>query len=252
MSTARPDAHLDARIDWRTADGEAAWTAAAVDTIRDALMRDLAAHERALLLLSGGSTPAPVYRALSAADLDWNRIDVSLADDRWVAADDAASNARLAASTLLQGRAARARFWPLVEQRDLEADVPIADAMKAAVARTNRRWKDSGCVPSIAVLGMGEDGHTASLFPGAQGLDHALSTQQPYAAIDAHGCPGAGVLPLRISLTASGLASARHRLMLLRGENKRAVLARAAAPGAIAEYPVRAAFAETLDVLWCD
>lgn len=251
MTSPRPDAHLDARVDWRNADGEAAWIAAAVDTIRNALERDLTAHARALLLLSGGSTPAPVYRALAQADLDWAKVDVALVDDRWVAPDDAASNARLARETLLQNRAAKARFWPLVDTGDLRAGTSSAAAMQAAVARANQRWIETRWVPSIAVLGMGEDGHAASLFPGAQGLVHALSTTEPYAAIDAHGCPGAGQLPLRISLTAAGLASARHRLLLLRGESKRAVLARAAAPGDIAEYPVRAAFADTLDVLWC-
>lgn len=246
----QPDnTHLDARIDWRSAADEAQWLAAAVDTIADALRRDLAAHDRALLLLSGGGTPGPVHRALADVDLEWARVDVSLVDDRWLPADDAASNARLAHDTLLHGRAAKARFSPLVPAIDPATDTDAA--MTAAVDAANTRWREHGWVPAIAVLGMGDDGHTASLFPNSRGLDHALATPLPYAAIDAHGCPGAGQLPLRITLTATGLAAARQRLLLLRGDGKRDVLARAAAPGAIARYPVRAAFADTLDVLWC-
>jgi 6-phosphogluconolactonase len=250
--TSRPDSpHLDARVDWRNADEEADWIAAAADTVRAALERDLETDGHALLLLSGGSTPAPVYRALAQTDLDWSKIDVMLVDDRWVAPDDTASNARLARDTLLQHRAAHARFWPLVEAGDLTSGTNAAAGMHTAAARANRHWLGAGWVPSIALLGMGDDGHTASLFPGSHGLAHALTTHEPYAPIDADGCPGAGTLPLRISLTAAGLATARQRLLLLRGESKRATLARAAAPGDIAEYPVRAAFADTLEVLWC-
>lgn len=239
--------HLDARIDWRNAEDEAAWVSTAVDAVVAALQRDLDTHGRALLLLSGGSTPGPVYRALAQVALDWANVDVALVDDRWVASDAATSNARLARETLLQGAAARARFWPLV----VDASDTTRSAMAAAADAANAHWQDAGWVPSIAVLGMGDDGHTASLFPGSDGLAHALATDAPYASIDATGCPGAGQLPLRISLTAAGLASARQRLLLLRGDTKRAVLAQAAAPGPVEDLPVRAAFAQTLQVLWC-
>lgn len=240
--------HLDARIDWRTAADETDWVEAAVDTVATALERRLAMHPRALLLVSGGSTPGPVHRALAQRALDWARVDVSLVDDRWVGPDASTSNARLARETLLHGPAAAARFHPIV------GDVAAEDtgtAMDAAVAAANARWQAGAWAPAIALLGMGDDGHTASLFPGAQGLARALASEVPYAAIDAHGCPGAGALPLRISLTAAGLAAAQQRLLLVRGESKRAVLARAAAPGAVEDLPVRAAFAGNLEVLWC-
>lgn len=250
MSEPAASPHLDARIDWRNADDEAAWVASATDAVANALERDLGVHPRALLLLSGGSTPAPVYRALSQRALDWSRVDVALVDDRWVPADDAASNARLARETLLQNAASAATFWPLATG-DVAADDAQA-SMARAVDAANALWRERGFVPSIALLGMGDDGHTASLFPGSRGLDHALSTFDAYAAIDATGCPGAGKLPLRLTLTAAGLAAARQRLLLIRGAKKRLVLADAAGPGAIETLPIRAAFVDTLDVLWCE
>jgi 6-phosphogluconolactonase len=237
----------DPRIAWHAFDGAGAWTAACVDALRSALAADLGAHERVLLLVSGGTTPAPVYRAFAQADLDWARVVVSLVDDRDVDAGADGSNARLLRETLLAGRASTATFWPL-----REAGRSLDDAVRAA----NMRWPaDPDALPlAAAALGMGDDGHTASLFPGATDLDAALASRQPYAAIDASGCAVALPWPRRISLTPAGLARARRRLLLIRGAHKRAVFERALAPGAVRELPIRAAFATAgapLQVYWC-
>jgi 6-phosphogluconolactonase len=101
---------------------------------------------------------------------------------------------------------------------------------------------------------MGDDGHTASLFPRMRGLDDAIASTQAYVSVDAEGCPGAGAWPRRISLTPAGLAPARTRLLLIRGRDKRDLLERVARGTDPREYPVRIAFTTpgaALHVHWC-
>jgi 6-phosphogluconolactonase len=224
-----------------------AWTWTAAVAIAGALRRDLQQRSgspapRARLLLSGGTTPAPVFRALSQAPLEWDRVDVGLVDERWLLPSDADSNAHLVTSHLLRNHAAAARFEPLTR---------AGRTIEAAVAAANLHARQA---PAIVVLGMGGDGHTASLFPGMQGLDAALASTAAYVAIDASGCAGAGPWPRRISLTPTGLAPASTRILLLRGEDKRQVFDRAMAGHDPHELPVRIAIdtpGATLDVYWC-
>jgi 6-phosphogluconolactonase len=229
----------DPRIDWLPAGDADHWVAAAANDIANALSDTLARQARATLLLSGGTTPAPVYERLANADLDWSRVDVGLVDERWLPADDANANTRLLREHLLRERAAAARFGPFAGESPAEA---------ARNANLHARRAD------IVVLGMGGDGHTASLFPGMRGLDAALADPSPYVAVDAGGCPGAGAWPRRISLTPAGLAPAATRLLLVRGEAKRELLQRALAGDDARELPIRIAFTTPgarLRVHWC-
>ncbi|MCY7354227.1 MAG: 6-phosphogluconolactonase [Lysobacter sp.] len=206
------------------------WAAAVATIIADSLRERLQQSGQARILLSGGKTPEPVYRALSHAELDWCRVDVALVDERWLRPDDPDSNAHLIRDTLLQDRAAIAHFEPLTQSgRTLAASVRLANEH----ALRN---------PDIVVLGMGDDGHTASLFPRARDLEHALNASSDYVAIDATGCSGAGPWPMRISLTPAGLSKAPHRLLLIRGDHKRHVLDRALDGDDPRELPVRIAF----------
>ena len=217
------------------------WAWAAAVSVSAALRRDLEARPRARLLVSGGRTPAPVFRALSQAPLEWHRVDIALVDERWLLPDDPDSNASLVREHLLRGHAAEARFESLTRPgRSIDAAVADANLLAANP-------------PAIALLGMGSDGHTASLFPHMRGLEDALSSPNPYVAVDASGCPGAGSWPLRISLTPAGLAPATTRLLLLRGSDKRDVFERALAGDDPREMPVRMAFrtpGATLHVHW--
>ncbi len=218
------------------------WTWGAAISISSALSRDLQRRPRARLLLSGGSTPAPVYEALSKAPLDWDRIDIALVDERWLLPDDPDSNARLVRESLLQNKAANARFETITRPgRSIEEAVSVA-SLHASHA------------PSVVVLGMGEDGHTASLFPRMQGLQHALATRSPYVAVDATGCAGAGRFLRRVSLTPAGLEPAQARILLIRGSAKRALFERALESDDATEFPVRIAFTTPgaqLNVHWC-
>jgi len=236
-----------ARIAWHAAADEREWVEQGANAIATALADALTRSSAVCVLVSGGSTPAPVYRALAERELDWPRVTVGLVDDRDVEPDTEGSNARLARETLLQGNAAQAKLELL-----RGTNQSIDEAVEHANARWHRIARSSAF--ATAVLGMGDDGHTASLFPGAANLDAALATDEPYAAIDASGCRVAGAFPRRITLTPAGLAEARHRILLLRGEGKREVFERALEPGNARELPIRAAIdleGAPLHVYWC-
>lgn len=219
------------------------WTWAAAVSIAAEVRRELIVQPRARLLLSGGSTPGPVYRALSQAPLDWERVDVGLVDERWLLPDDPDSNARLVHRDLLRDHAAVARFEPMTQAgRNLEGAVATANAHARRVA-------------AVAVFGMGDDGHTASLFPGMQGLDRALASPRDYVAVDASGCPGAQQWTSRISLTPHGISRIAHRLLLIQGARKRAAFEQAIASNDRERWPVlvllERGHGAPLEVHWC-
>jgi 6-phosphogluconolactonase len=195
----------------------------------------------ATLLVAGGSTPAPMFRRLAQADLDWPKVTVAQVDERFVSPSSPLSNARMIRETLLMGPAAAARFLPLwSDTADLQA---AADAADGVMATLPRPWDG-------AVLGMGEDGHFASLFPGSPQLAAGLSpdTDRLCLAIPPH-------IPApkepRLSLTLNALLETRHIVLMIRGEKKRVVV-EAARAGNDA-LPIHAILAQTrapVSVLW--
>ncbi|MBB3232391.1 6-phosphogluconolactonase [Halomonas stenophila] len=206
------------------------------EAVAEALRSDLAQRERALLVVSGGSTPVPFFHALAAMALPWSRIDVTLADERWVAetADD--SNARLVREHLLRGAAAEARFVPLTS----DAATPEEGA-----AEVGRRIAALAWPASVVILGMGGDGHTASLFPDSRELDLALSTDEPVVAVRTPSQPQP-----RITLSADRLHQAFRHFLHITGEEKRAVLGRALAGDDTRSLPIRAFLASPLSIHW--
>lgn len=217
------------------------WARSAAIAIGHALGETLRERERTRLLLSGGSTPAPVYGELAQLDLDWKRVDAALVDERWLQPDDPDSNGRLVRETLLHGPAAAAHFEGLTR-----AGQTIEEAVRVANLHAHQS-------ADVVVLGMGDDGHTASLFPRMRGLDEALASEQAYVAVDTAGCAGAGRFALRISLTPAGLAPSHARFLLIRGAAKRALFERAVDGDNVHELPVRLAFTTpgaSLQVHW--
>lgn len=195
----------------------------------------IAARGKALLLVSGGSTPLPLYEALSEADIDWSKATIALVDERWVPLDDAASNERAVRETLYRNRAASARFIGLKTDHARAAD---------AVETTEERLLAAPWPADIAVLGMGADGHTASWFPNAHGLHAAIDpdTARHCAAVSAHQTPVTGVHVERMTLTAPAILQAGAQLLLMTGEEKKLAFARARASGPVEDMPVRALF----------
>lgn len=206
------------------------------ESVACALATDLAAQERALLVVSGGSTPVAFFERLAAMDLPWTRIDVTLADERWVAEDDDDSNARLVRKHLLQGKAAAASFHSLVS----DDDTPEQGAAGVAERLAGLSWP-----ASMVILGMGGDGHTASLFPDSGELGLALSTDELTVAVRAP-----SVAQPRITLSAGRLHQARRHILHIVGDDKRTVLARAMAGDDVRELPIRAFLACPLAVYW--
>lgn len=188
---------------------------ALADAVAGRLREALAARPQASLMLSGGKSPIPFFQKLSRLKLDWSRVVVGMVDDRWVAPDHADSNERLLREHLLKNEAAGARLVPL-KNAHAEPEQGVAEA-EAAVAAIPRPF-------DALVLGVGDDGHTASLFPCADETPAAMVSTQLVAATRPQTAPHA-----RITLTFPAILSARAIFVAINGDSKRAVIERAVA-----------------------
>jgi 6-phosphogluconolactonase len=199
---------------------------------QDILSESLSKHGGATFLVSGGSTPAPLYEALSKTELAWKKIRIALVDERWVDQQHSASNEALIRRSLLINNAKAASFI----------------GMKTADKHANKGQSETESLYrtlpqpfTVAIVGMGIDGHTASLFPYADGLNKALKTEseQLTAAINAKASPVTGPNTERMSLTAAGLLKCERLIILLTGEDKLAIFDQAMKPGPVEEMPIR-------------
>jgi 6-phosphogluconolactonase len=187
----------------------------------------IATRGTASLALSGGRSPKPVLEALATTPLDWSKVVVTLVDERWVAPDAPDSNERLLRETLLTGPAAAARFVPMKnDSTDAYAGQPAVETAFAAIP-----WP-----LDIVLLGMGEDGHTASLFPAAVELADGLTSAARTIAVTPPAAPHQ-----RLSLTASAILASRHIFLQISGAAKKAVYDNARAGGPVEQLPIRLA-----------
>jgi len=206
------------------------------DFVAARLRSALATRGQALLVVSGGSTPVPFFEALSEQTLDWARVTITLADERCLPSDHADSNARLVRTHLLRARAAAASFVPLYAGQATPA-LAQGDAERA-LARL--AWP-----ADVVVLGMGGDGHTASLFPGdaarlqvaAEGPVHGAGPR--CMAVPAPELPNVPVP--RVTLSASALLDARQLIIHITGVAKLALLQQAMEAGPATRWPIRVA-----------
>ncbi|MFV3128201.1 6-phosphogluconolactonase [Niveispirillum sp. KHB5.9] len=193
------------------------------------LIRDaVASHGSASLVLSGGTTPADLFARLDMIDLPWDKVYLTLSDERWVDLDDPASNEAMVRRTLSGAVAKGATVVGLKSVGGTPAD---------GLARTSSRLATMPRPYDLVLLGMGEDSHTASFFPGAMGLSEALSGALGLAV--AAVTPAGGV-PARITLTLPELLRSRAIALLITGEKKKSVLDAALQPGPVEAAPVRA------------
>ena len=208
-------------------------TAALTATSAGQLHGALAARGHASLVVPGGRTPAPWFRALRGVDLDWPAVTVLLGDERWVPPEDPASNERFVRTTLLQEHAARARF------------IGFRNEAATAALGAPQAWASIADVPrpfDLTVLGMGEDGHFASLFPQDPRSVAGLDITQPPACIPV----SAPVPPYeRLSLNLAALLDSRQLILLVTGERKWTLLQQQTT-GAAPALPVRALLRQEL------
>jgi 6-phosphogluconolactonase len=206
------------------------------------LQEAIAARGHASLVVSGGRTPVTLFHQLATEKLSWAKVSITLADERWVDLQDADNNERLVRAELIRERAAIAQFHGLKNT----AATPQAGADWAwrSLARIARPF-------DVVVLGMGDDGHTASLFPDSPHLAEALDTSRPPGCVAMQ----APVKPqARLSLNLSALLDTRRIILHIQGETKWAVYQAAKAHGPVARLPVRAVLHQQevpLDVFWC-
>nr|WP_183410963.1 6-phosphogluconolactonase [Litorivivens lipolytica] len=216
---------------------------ALVTHLAETLKQAVAEQGQGVMLVSGGSSPQPVYEALSQKDLPWSAISIVLVDERWVDVDHPASNEAFIRRHLLAGAASSARFFgmktsaasPQAGQRECEQRLAVLPAQA-----------------DICLLGMGNDGHTASLFPYAQGLTEALYGNQRCAAIVAEQSEVTGEHTERMTLTAPHLLAAKQRVLMMTGDEKLSTYRKAANGKDIEAMPVRAILnaSEPVSVFW--
>jgi len=196
-------------------------SAALAAEVCETLTEALAAHGRAVLVASGGTSPLAFFHCLQRLPLSWERITVVPSDERVVPLQHPDRNESMIRRELLQGAAAGARLRGLLPDSGSTAQLP-------QLAETLPAFFDA------VVLGMGADGHTASLFPGSPELEAALRSPEPLALLNV---PQLGTQ--RVSLTPSALLASRRIDLLFFGRDKRAVFEAAEAGDNPAQFPVR-------------
>ncbi|GHE83250.1 6-phosphogluconolactonase [Thalassotalea profundi] len=200
---------------------------ALANQVAELLTQAVKSKGKASIAVSGGSTPKGFFNALSKMDLPWSDITITLADERWVDFDSEASNTRLVHENLLQNKAVAAKFFHLKQGDELTQET-LADLNIAA---------KSMLLPlDVLILGMGEDGHTASLFPCSDQIDEGLAKcTSPLLRVMPKSAPHE-----RISFSFIYLKQSKNTFLHISGAGKKAVLNKALADSDLREMPIRA------------
>ncbi|RKS85190.1 6-phosphogluconolactonase [Orbus hercynius] len=218
-------------------------TQAMTDHIVSALNNGIKTRGFASIAVSGGKTPIPLFKQLSQQHLDWSKVYITLVDDRWVDSNDDASNEKLVFMHLLQNEAKQAHFIGLKNS----ATTPFAGE-----SITQKKLAEIPMPLDVVILGMGEDGHTASLFPHAKNLPLGLDMHSSKQVV--------GMTPLtapldRITLTLPAILNSHNIYLLLVGTSKKTVLEQAIQGNNITDMPIRAILQQkNVDVtgFWCE
>ena len=200
------------------------------DDIVARLKQGVAAEGAASLVCSGGTTPGALYDILAQSEAPWSKVSVTLSDERWIAPTEDGSNEKLSRTRLLVGKAAAAHLVPM---KTSDATPEAAETtVSAAIAAMPRPF-------DVTLLGMGDDGHTASLYPHSQGLQKSLDVSDPMLVRGVH-TDHAVKTGNRMTLTLRALLDSQWIVILLKGDSKLRTYNAAIAGTDVQEMPVRA------------
>ncbi|MEM9573855.1 MAG: 6-phosphogluconolactonase [Pseudomonadota bacterium] len=210
-------------------------------SVSGVLAGGIATRGSAVLVVSGGSTPAKFFNQLSQCELEWNKVTIILVDERIVPPDHDRANAKLVAEKLLINRAADAQFAPFIVDGATPEDCAIKSS--AQLEQLTRHI-------DVLILGMGTDGHTASFFPGGDNLNAALDLGTKASVIPMR-ADGAG--EPRLTLTLPAVLSAHFLALHIEGAEKQSVLEQALSGDDVNQMPIRAVFQNTkkpIQIFW--
>ncbi len=167
---------------------------------------------QASLVLSGGSTPKFLFQFLSEQDIPWKKVTITLADERCIAASDSTNNGKMIRQSLLKGFATNAKFLSLYDETTTESE---------AIENATSTLSNISLPYDVVILGMGDDGHTASIFPQANNVEEALdlSNEKICMLVDP-----VTTTPLRITQTRRQLLNTRHLILHFFSDTKRILL----------------------------
>ena len=230
------ESQMQARgLNWRADATPQAQAVAVAEHIVAALQRAIEQRGKASLALSGGRGPELFLRQLEQAELDWSKVTVTLVDERWVPAEHPQSNAGFI-ERCLPGVLRRATWLPLYRGQSLRGDAEAAHGLI------------DGLLPlDVVVLGMGEDGHTASLFARMPGLADHLNPEGGPRCI---AVPAEGERLARLSMTAAAIQAARVRLLVITGAQKQRTLNTALERQDPLDMPIEAFLNAPMDIFY--
>ncbi|PKP91404.1 MAG: 6-phosphogluconolactonase [Alphaproteobacteria bacterium HGW-Alphaproteobacteria-16] len=231
-------------IEWWDYEDADEWAGALAGDIGFIIESAIDARGGAVIALPGGRTPAPVYEKLLAAKIDWKRVTIVPTDDRIVPLGDPLSNVTALGKAFLPKGA---RVVPLVSEK--------AEDYKAVGRAADSRLTDFHWPLDLVVLGMGADGHTASIFPGPD-LDEALNGPKERRALGVMPDPLPPEAPVaRVTLSGAAIANAKALMVAITGPEKRKVLEQAIEQGPSSPYPIGRVLADTelpVDIHWLE
>ncbi|VWX46724.1 6-phosphogluconolactonase [Novosphingobium sp. 9U] len=233
---------MSEEVEWWEYDDAAEMASAVAGDIGFIIESALDARGAAVIALAGGETPLPIYEKLAAAKLDWKRVTIIPGDERIVPLGDPLSNVTVLAKHFLPKGA---RVMPIVPNAlpDYKAAGGSADAL----------MQDLHWPLDLCLLGVGSDGHTASIFPGPD-YDEALSGPKERRALGVMPDPLPADAPVpRVTLSLAAITTARALMIAVTGQDKRKVIETAIKQGKSSAFPIGRVLASTelpVDIHW--